>query len=93
MGRPRAGGRRASLVCLQGEGVPKPTARSPPLGPPPQAANTCAGGSPWDVVMAGDAEGVLLRVPRLEPGCLDAAGGKVGAGWLGGVWRGGGEPC
>ena len=86
-GRPRAGGGGPPLCACKGRGVPKPTARSPPLGPPPQAANTCAGGSPWDVVMAGDAEGVLLRVPRLEPGCLDAAGGKVGAGWLGGVWR------
>jgi hypothetical protein len=29
--------------------------------------------------MAGSAEGVLLRVPCLQPGCLDAAGGKVSA--------------
>lgn len=42
-----------------------------------QAANQCAGGSPWDVLMTGEAEGVLLRVPTLQPGCLDAAGGKV----------------
>ena len=31
-----------------------------------QAANTSAGGSPWDVVMAGSAQGVLLRAPS-EP--------------------------
>ena len=47
----------------------------PPL--PPQAANIRCGGSPWDVVMAGAAEGLLLRVPALQPGCLDAAWGKV----------------
>ncbi|KAL4852989.1 Phosphoglucan [Chlorella vulgaris] len=41
-----------------------------------KAANECAGGNPWDVVMAGTAEGVLLRVDTLEPGCLDAANGK-----------------
>lgn len=41
-----------------------------------KATNTVAGGSPWDVVMGGTAEGVLLKVPLLEPGCLDAAKGK-----------------
>ena len=50
-----------------------------PPSPSVQAANISAKGSPWDVVMAGSAEGVLLRVPCLQPGCLDAAGGKVGA--------------
>jgi hypothetical protein len=29
--------------------------------------------------MAGTAEGVLLRVDTLEPGCLDAANGKASA--------------
>ncbi|KAL4433837.1 hypothetical protein ABPG75_000278 [Micractinium tetrahymenae] len=41
-----------------------------------KAANTCAGGSPWDVVMAGSAQGVLLRAPCLQPGCLDGAKGQ-----------------
>ncbi|KAL4419085.1 hypothetical protein ABPG77_010024, partial [Micractinium sp. CCAP 211/92] len=41
-----------------------------------KAANQSAGGSPWDVVMAGSVEGVLLRAPCLEPGCLDGAKGQ-----------------
>ena len=59
---------------------------------PAQAANITAGGSPWDVVMSGEASGVLLPAERLEPGCLDAAGGKVRwggrcrGGWGGWLW-------
>ncbi|PSC69113.1 water chloroplastic [Micractinium conductrix] len=41
-----------------------------------KATNIASAGSPWDVVMAGTAEGVLLRVPCLQPGCLDGAGGQ-----------------
>ena len=48
-----------------------------PLPPHPQATTSVAGGSPWDVVVAGDATGMLLAVDCLEPGCLDAAAGKV----------------
>ncbi|PRW57887.1 water chloroplastic isoform A [Chlorella sorokiniana] len=41
-----------------------------------KAANLTAGGSPWDVVMAGEATGLLLAAEQLQPGCLDGAGGK-----------------
>jgi phosphoglucan,water dikinase len=41
-----------------------------------KAATLVAGGSPWDVVVGGEAAGVLLEANALQPGCLDAAGGK-----------------
>lgn len=39
-----------------------------------KATGEVAGITPWDVVVGGNATGVILQVSTLEPGCLDAAG-------------------
>lgn len=41
-----------------------------------KATGVIAGVTPWNVVVAGTAQGVLLAIPRLDPGCLEAAQGN-----------------
>eukprot|EP00887_Chlorella_sp_A99_P004965 scaffold4.g4965.t1 len=41
-----------------------------------RAAGLVAGASPYDVIVGGEAAGVLLAVPALAPGCLVGAGGR-----------------